>query len=135
MFKRRRSRVKKPTDIELKTYHALDLLKVKFKREQYHGNYPVDFYLPDYNFSIQVDGSYWHSGCNKCRGDVKLTTKQKFQSNRDKACITYHKYCKISIIRICSCTIQENTIEDLANYIGKFLKRIKEGEKIYELRD
>jgi len=130
MFRRRKPRIKRLTDIELKTYQALDYLKVRFKREYYVGNYPVDFYLPDYNFSIQVDGAYWHCECNKCKSSKKETNTQKFQSNRDKACITYHKYCKINIIRICECIIKENTIEELASYINKFIEKIKKGERL-----
>lgn len=124
-----RSRFKhKVTGIEKKVAAALSILDIKFFREYYIGNYPVDFFIPEYNLSIQVDGCYFHR-CSICYKNKKVLNRQLFQQNRDKACLTYHKYCNISLVRIRECTINKKNIIDTLRQV---VEKVKGGEIIYE---
>lgn len=135
MYKKRKEKRKKVrTDIEQILYLILlNDLSVKFKSEFKVGNYPVDFYLPNCKLSIQCDGNYFHGGCEKCNPKDIKTKRQFFQSHRDQACLTYHKYCKISLIRLCSCFIKSEKIA-VVNYLKAVIKRVKSGELVYDFR-
>jgi very-short-patch-repair endonuclease len=123
--------MRKATKIEKIVRDILLLLNVKFIREYKIGNYPVDFYLPDYNLTIQCDGCY-HHGHKGCSTYVKA--RQIFQRVRDKACIAYHKYNKINIIRLHECDILKKP-EKIYNYIQGSIERINNGEKIFHKGD
>jgi G:T-mismatch repair DNA endonuclease (very short patch repair protein) len=125
----RNSRFKhKVTGIEKKVAATLSELNIKFLREHYIGNYPVDFYIPEYNLSIQSDGCYFHL-CEKCYKNKKASSRQLFQQHRDKACLTYHKYCRISLVRIRECTINKKNILSI---IKGVIEQIRNGEIVYE---
>lgn len=122
----------KSTNIEKKLQFLLQELKLNFAMEYYVGNYPVDFFLKEHNLSINIDGCWVH-GCN-C--DLNLGKKkyprQVFQLRRDKACILYHKYSKINIIRIKECTLLN--IEESKAIILEVITRISKGEQVHECR-
>ena len=94
--------------------------------------YHVDFFLPDYNLSIQADSIYWHGGCSECNISNKLNARQIFQQTRDKACICYHKFKKINLLRICECKIKNE--EKLNEVINKTFNSIIKGKKVYEFK-
>lgn len=123
-----RSRIRhKATDIEKLVSSCLREQGFYYKREHRLDNYHVDFYLPHFNLSIQADSTYWHGGCNCCR--VKgLTARQRFQRHRDRACLTYHRYRRINILRICECVIKDKTA--LVNLIKTSIEKIENGEYV-----
>jgi len=47
----------------------LDFLKVKYEQQKRIGKYFADFYLPDENLVIEIDGSYWHQ--NRIEDKIK----------------------------------------------------------------
>jgi very-short-patch-repair endonuclease len=118
----------KVTSIEKKVAATLNELNLKFFREHYLGNYPVDFYIPKYNLSIQADGDYFHF-CSKCYKNKNPSNRQIFQQHRDKACLTYHKYCRISLIRLRECTINKRNILKIIKIV---IEKINGGELVYE---
>lgn len=126
---------RKKTDIEIIFHNLLKELNISCKREYYHDYYPVDFFLPNYNLSIQVDGSFHHGPCKSCKTyGKKLLPRQIFQSRRDASCIMYHKYRGINILRICECKIKQDLI-NVKILLLTVLEKIKNGEKIYYDRD
>lgn len=127
--------VRKRTNIEKIFGELLKKNGFRFKREYRIDNYPVDFFIHEYNLSIQVDGAFHHGPCKSCRKEgAKLLPRQAFQSYRDQSCIAFHKYKKINIIRVCECLI----LEDLAKVeriLYNSISKIKAGESIYHDRD
>ena len=122
---------RKVTDIEDLMAQLLKELGLKFKREYYIGNYPVDFYLPDYKLSIQTDGCWHHSHKNCKLAAGKKYPRQVFQVRRDKACMAYHKHVKISILRIRECTLKGDR-DKVINIIYDCLEKITKGKLISE---
>lgn len=52
---------KKDTNLELYIKNIFDLLNVKYI-QQYNTDFgAIDFYLPDYNILLEIDGVYWHA--------------------------------------------------------------------------
>lgn len=123
-FKKRKH---KSTNIEDIMCNLLTNCKFAFKREFLIGNYPVDFYLTDYRLSIQVDGC-WHHGCKQCTKELKCP-RHIFQRNRDKACILFHKYQNINILRVKECTLVKD-IELVKQTILDIIKEIESGKLI-----
>lgn len=115
------------TDIEVSIESILQELGLSYKKEYLVGNYPVDFHIEEYNLSIQADGCF-HHGCVDCYNGVKLYPRQIFQRRRDKACILYHKYNKINIIRIRECDLKRDSL-GVKNLIIEVIKKIKEGNQ------
>lgn len=120
----------KDTNIEIALEFLLRDLKLNFKKQHRVGNYPVDFFLKKYNLTIQVDGCWVHNhGCELNIGK-KTYARQSFQKRRDAACVLYHKYSKINIIRIKECILAD--LEGTKIFILSIIKRIENGEKIYD---
>ena len=119
--------MRKLTNIEKVVRDILLSLNINFKREYKIGNYPVDFYLPDYNLTIQCDGCYHHGhkGCSKT-----IKPRHIFQRFRDKACIAYHRYNKINIIRLSGCDILKRP-DKVYTFIEDTINKINNGENIY----
>jgi very-short-patch-repair endonuclease len=40
---------------------VLDILNIRYENEMSVGRYNIDFYLPDYDAVLEVDGEYWHN--------------------------------------------------------------------------
>lgn len=122
--------MKKLTDIEKAVRQILLSLGFSFKMQHKIGNYPVDFYIPKYKLTIQTDGCFFHSAKCSCFKAKKIYPRQIFQQRRDKACIAYHKYHKINIIRLRGCEILESP-EHIVKTILSTIERIKDGDSIY----
>jgi very-short-patch-repair endonuclease len=132
MVKYKKPKKRKSTSIETTFQLILQDLSLNFKREHYIGNYPVDFFLKEHNLSIEIDGCFHHA-CSKCYPDKKEQyPRQMFQKRRDKACIMYHKYSKINILRIKECSLVD--INAIKCIILEVLSRISKGELIHECR-
>lgn len=116
------------TDIEQIVSEVLPKLNLFYRREYKLDYYHVDFFIPSLKLSIQCDGSYWHGGCEKCNSKKVLTGKQKLQKRRDKACAAFHKHQKLSLLRLCECTIKNEEL--LIQTIKKAIKEIEDGKRI-----
>jgi len=69
------------SSLEISIKNELDLLGINYvQQKEVHGYY-ADFYLPESNLLIEVDGCYWH-GCDIC-GFKGRNNKQK-EANREK---------------------------------------------------
>jgi very-short-patch-repair endonuclease len=99
--------MRKATDIERAVARILQNEKLSYVREYRIGTYPVDFYLRDFNLTIQADGCY-HHGCPYCYTSKDLQPRQKKQTLKDKACVVFHRHSKINIIRFYGCHILED---------------------------
>lgn len=107
----------------------LDSIGVHYKMQHRVGNYPVDFYLPNFKLSIQCDGCYFHQHSSKlCK--VTKVPRQIFQKYRDKACIAYHKYKHINIIRFYGCEILAKP-DIVRDTILSTISKIKNGDFVY----
>lgn len=63
----------------------------------------VDYYLPDYNIVIQVDGDYWHGNplmYGKGEGLRPLSKKQRRQRRADASCNTHLRNKGYNVIRL-----------------------------------
>ena len=72
-----------PTKMEDEMSEFLDAIGVKYYRN-YRGLIPpleVDFYLPEYNIAIEMDGLYWHSEVNKPNPNYHKEKTEKCLSN------------------------------------------------------
>lgn len=132
MVKKRIKR--KQTDIESILQEILEEEKLAFVREYKRGTYHVDFYIPDRMLSIQADGGYWHSYCSTCPNKKKPTSKQKYQALKDKACISFHKRFKASILRFCECELKSDK-EFVRNLISQAVEEIDKGNLVYRNRN
>lgn len=125
--------VKKATDIERVMKCILLNMNVSFKSEYKIGNYPVDFYLPDYNLSLQCDGCWVHNHMCKNNKYKKIYPRQIFQQQKDRSCAAYHIYHKINLIRFNGCEILDNT-NKIIDKLKCIFKKIKNGELVHEYR-
>lgn len=67
---------KGPTSIELEVKQWLINSKVEYIFQKTFGRFVVDFYLPDYNIIVEVDGEYWHG---ESKGDkVKAINRDRY---------------------------------------------------------
>lgn len=58
---RKRMRLNGPTKPERKVRDALDQLGIQYVAEKRFKTYLVDFFLPDHDIALEVDGDYWHT--------------------------------------------------------------------------
>ena len=93
------------TKPEIKMKKFLENNKIKFKHSKCikinKKHHVFDFWLPDYNLFIEVDGDYWHYNKNNPR--VTLKAPNKKQLNRIEKDKIKNEYCKqksIKLIRI-----------------------------------
>lgn len=57
------------TDLEVEVAAWLTRLEISFVYQHQIGPYLADFYLPDFNVVLEVDGDYWHR--NKAKDDAR----------------------------------------------------------------
>jgi very-short-patch-repair endonuclease len=70
------------TKPELETKDILNKYGIEFEHQKIVNGKIYDFYLPDYNLLIEVDGNYWHSK-GKCDIDI-LNKSLKNRRNGDR---------------------------------------------------
>lgn len=133
MGKSSRKKGRKQTDIEELLQAILEEQFITFATEYRRGTYNVDFYIPDCSLSIQADQDYWHSPCIKCNYKAELLPRQKYQALKDKACISFHKRYKLSIMRFCGCEIKGEK-DFVRKSIVKAMEQIKQGNLVYRNR-
>jgi very-short-patch-repair endonuclease len=130
-----RKRKRKQTDIEKILEEILDEEFIIYAKEYKLGTYQVDFFIPECGLSLQCDGAYWHSSCVNCPIQKKASSpRQKFQSLRDKACISYHRRFKLSILRFCECELKSNR-DFVKISILTAIDEIKKGNLVYRNRN
>lgn len=106
------------TDIELIVKHYLDEHKIKYIFQyDLDGLFYPDFYLPNLNVILEVQGDYWH-GNPKIYPPEKLDKRQKKHILRDKRKFGYYKHKKIKFYELWGCDIKSN--------LQSTMKQIKE---------
>lgn len=106
------------TDIEMMVKKWLDEHNVKYEY-QYHldGKFYPDFYLPDKNIILEVQGDYWHANPKIYSAD-KLDERQKKHIVRDKRKFGYYKHKGIKYYELWGLDIKQD--------INSLMKTIKE---------
>lgn len=116
---------RKQTKPERKIEEQLVALGVPFVREFSILMFDYDFYLPEENILIEVDGDFWHPG------DIENATynfqKKNYINDIKKNCIAKAK--GIDIIRIRESFINELEYEELRNYLEDQIALILEERK------
>lgn len=72
----------KTSKLEKKFESILKILKLNYIRQYNLGTKFYDFYLPDHNLLIEVDGDYWHGNKKIIKGN--LSKMQKRSKINDK---------------------------------------------------
>ena len=68
----------KDTKCELTVAHMLSLNGIIFIKQFHVPRFYCDFYLPDYNLIIEVDGDYWHANPSKYSANDFIGPKKLF---------------------------------------------------------
>ena len=105
---------------ELEMIKFLDSMGITYVFQHPMEYYCVDFYVPDKNLVIQVDGCYWH-GCPK--HSTELDDRQKNRIRLDHSCDSYLKNRGYRVARIWECDIKKNNYESVVKLLTE--------EKIY----
>jgi len=124
---------RKTTDIEQEVKKLLEDLEFFYIREYRFGSFNIDFFLPEFEISIQADGEYWHGFCKKCK-TKELTSRQLFRQYKDLACIALHKVRGTSILRFCGCEIKNNK-EFVKEVILEAISQTRQGNLVYRNRN
>lgn len=93
----------------LKLKDILISLNIKFEEEKRMSYWSFDFYIPDFNIYIEVDGDYFHSNPNtRWPNGPKNETQKKVKANDAKK-NNYCKKNKLTLIRFWENDIMNNT--------------------------
>jgi len=95
---------KNPSNIELKVKKQLKKNNISFIHQYRLNNFFYDFYLPEYNLIIEIDGEYWHNYPNGTKRD-----------KRKNKCAIRNKY---NIVRIWGNKIEKDNF-NIINYLNK----------------
>jgi very-short-patch-repair endonuclease len=77
------------TECHIRFENILKKLEIKYEDEFVVEYWSFDFYLPEYNFYIEIDGDYWHSN-PKFYPDGPKTKAQKINYTRN---ISKNNFC------------------------------------------
>ena len=94
----------------------IEKLNVNFEVQKYLDGWRFDFYLPNYNLFIEIDGDYWHGNTKFYN---KLNNTQIENAERDKR---KNKWCEdngYNIERIWGSDIKE----DAEKYVNEAIKK------------
>lgn len=94
------------TKPELAVMRVLDSFEIKYVSQQDFGPYIFDFYLPDFQLLIEVQGEYWHSLPNNIANDL---SKMGFINNN----YSHIKLCYINEIE----TIAKHNLEKIISQL------------------
>lgn len=109
------------TTPEIKIKEILEGLGIKYKFQYPIEFYCVDFFIPDNNIVIQVDGCYWH-GCPTHFSN--LDNRQRNRQRLDHSCDSFLKNRGYKVLRIWECSISRINIE------SKIKSTIKEEKNV-----
>lgn len=88
-----------PTDIEAKTYKALEELGISYQPQKRFGHYYADAFIPELNIVIEVNGDYWH--CNpSIYTDGAIDRIQARSIERDKRKLSYLRNENVKVLTI-----------------------------------
>jgi G:T-mismatch repair DNA endonuclease (very short patch repair protein) len=116
---------RKQTKPERKVEEQLTALGIPYIREFTVLMHDYDFYLPDENILIEVDGDFWHPG--DLSEAVYNFQKQNYINDIKKNCIAKAK--GIDLFRIRESMINEMEWEELRNYIDDQIQLILDERK------
>lgn len=101
------SKKKKNTKPERELKVILKELNIKFKQSYKYKGHNYDFYLPEFNMLVEVDGNYWH-GKNLKWDELNDTQKnsRKNDEKKNKICLETQQ----SLIRLWEDEINKETV-------------------------
>lgn len=117
--KARANHKRPPTGIELTVKAWLDQAGANYKTEHPIGLTHVDFYLPDTNTVVEVNGCYWHAHDCQKKGE-KFSSKQARKRSKDGKRYSFLQNCGKHVLLLWECQIHERP--DLAK--SKLLARV-----------
>jgi very-short-patch-repair endonuclease len=67
----------------------LDKLDIKYEKQKHVKRYYCDFFIPEFNLIVEIDGDYWHANpdkfsANDVVGAKKITAKQIWENDNKK---------------------------------------------------
>ena len=80
----------KDTKPELIFQDILEKLNIHFEKQKSVGKYKCDFYIPEYNLIVEIDGDYWHANPTKfvetsLIGPKNISAKAIWESDNQKS--------------------------------------------------
>lgn len=118
----------KNTAPEIQFAAMLSEMEISYEQQYSVDRYYCDFYLPDYNLVIEVDGDYWHANPNQFTSDDLIGPKQ-IRADKiwesDQIREEQIKSCGYNMLRIWASDLNtinlEDLLEDIVHASGKLL--------------
>lgn len=113
---------KKNTKIEIEAKRILDSLNIKYFHQHRICGILVDFFLPEYQAVVEVDGCYWHF-CPECSHGESFRSNVGFANEiqkRDSRMIEKLNQFSYHVLRL-----WEHDVKNFELKISKFLTQIK----------
>jgi len=93
-----------PSSLEVLVEDALNKLCIKYEPQKVIDRAIIDFYLPEYNICLEVDGFYWHSKPERISKDRRRDYWLKSQG--------------YPTVRLTEASIKENALESVKDALG-----------------
>ncbi len=110
---------KNPTGCEFAFIELLNELKVKYETQKIIKGKIFDFYIPDKNILVEVDGTYWH-GYNKTLNEMNDVQKKVYYNDRRKD--TLARGLGYTLIRVWEHELDDESYVDTKERLRKILK-------------
>lgn len=99
---------KKPTGPEILFANLLEEIGVEYETQKIIGGKIFDFYVPEFNTIIEVDGIYWHAKGKKI---IEMNSMQKRAVNNDRKKDVIAKGNGFKIERVWEDDLNDNYIQ------------------------
>ena len=109
----------KPTGCEVLMIELLESIKVKFETQKIVHGKIFDFYIPEKNMLLEVDGNYWHGYGLKLE---EMNDIQKKSYKNDKQKEIFAKGLGYNILRVWEHELQDELYEDTKERLRRELK-------------
>ena len=109
----------KPTGCEVLMIELLESIKVKFETQKIVHGKIFDFYIPEKNMLLEVDGNYWHGYGLKLE-EMNDIQKKKYKNDKQKE--IFAKGLGYNILRVWEHELQDELYEDTKERLRRELK-------------
>ena len=110
---------KNPTGCEILMIELLELIKVKYETQKIVHGKIFDFYIPEKNTLIEVDGSYWHSYGLKVE-DMSNVQLKIYKNDQKKDVLA--KGLGYNLIRVWEHELQDELFEETKERLRRELR-------------
>jgi very-short-patch-repair endonuclease len=110
---------KNPTGCEILMIELLELIKVKYETQKIVHGKIFDFYIPEKNTLIEVDGSYWHSYGLKVE-DMSNIQLKIYKNDQKKDVLA--KGLGYNLIRVWEHELQDELFEETKERLRRELR-------------